>query len=138
MALITINWQPTAKELRAFAALWLVFFGLLGAWMAWRGNPAVIYLLLWGTGFCGGLLGFAVPAAVRPLYVAWMCLAFPIGWVISHLLLGLVYFGLLLPTGLLLRLFGNDPMQRTIDRDCSSYWSPRKQEDEPSRYFRQF
>ena len=138
MALITINWQPTPKELRAFAALWLVFFGLLGAWLAWRGSPASIYLLLWGVGVFGGLLGFAVPAAVRPIYVAWMCLAFPIGWLISHLLLGFVYFGLLVPTGLLLRLFGHDPMQRTIDRGCPSYWSPRDQNDNPARYFRQF
>ena len=138
MALITINWQPSSKELRSFAAIWLVFFGIIGAWLAWRGSPTMVYLVIWGVAFSGGLLGFAAPAAIRPLYIAWMCLAFPIGWVVSHLLLGLVYFGLLLPTGLLLRLFGYDPMQRKIDRECASYWSPRKREVDPGRYFRQF
>jgi hypothetical protein len=40
--------------------------------------------------------------------------------------------------GLALRLAGHDPLRRTFDRGAKSYWQPRKNSDDPDRYFKQF
>lgn len=133
-----IKWHPTEKELRSFAILWLLFFGLLGSWWFWQGSSPWTYQSLGAIALSGGALGLTIPSAMRPIYVAWMCLAFPIGWMISHLLLGTLYFGLLLPTGLLLKAFRADPLQRELDPDATSYWSPRTSANGPERYYRQF
>jgi hypothetical protein len=89
----------------------------------------------------GGLVAVVVwiaPAAGKKLYVGWMLAAQPIGWTISHLVLAAVYYLVLTPIGLLMRLFGRDPMQRHFDRSATSYWVKRPTEADPSRHFRQF
>ena len=50
-----------------------------------------------------------------------MFAVFPIGWVVSHLLLGVVYFLVLTPIGLTLRALGRDPLERRFDQSASSY-----------------
>src|SRR5947209_8661384 len=102
--------NPPARTLRQFAGLWLVCFGLLAAWEGWgRGRPHAA-LLLAGLALTVGPLGLVKPAWVRPVFVGWMVLVFPVGWLVSRLLLAVVFYGLLTPMGLLLRLLGHDPL----------------------------
>ena len=54
------------------------------------------------------------------------------------LILAVVYYLVLFPIGLILRLRGYDPMQRRFDRSAKSYWTPREQEEGTERYFKQF
>lgn len=136
--MIDINWRPSLKELRGFALLWLLFFGLLGVWFFLRGSTETLISVLFGVAIIGGLAGLIFPSALRPVYVVWMCLAFPIGWLVSHLLLATIFFGLLLPTGLLLKACGYNSLHRKFDRNARSYWTPRPEPDDPKRYFRQF
>ena len=138
MALIDIKWKPTTRELRVFAVLWLVFFGLLGGWMLSRGSSLTWVGSVWAVALTGGVLGLLLPELLRPVYLLWMGLAFPIGWLVSHLILGLVYFGLLTPIGLLMRLAGHDPLRLKPDRGKATYWRERSTETDTSRYFRQF
>jgi hypothetical protein len=137
MALLDINWSPSRKELRQFAAIWLVFFAALGVWW-WYDGSATVARWLWIAAVAVGLPGLVMPALMRPIYVGWMAAAFPIGWVVSHLLLGTLYFLILTPIGLLLRLLGNDPMNRELDRAAKTYWVEHRTGDDPSTYFRQF
>jgi len=137
MAMIEINWKPTRKELRQFAGIWLVFFGAFGAWRYYMGSHAVAQWL-WLAAAAVGIPGLILPALVRPIYVGWMVLAFPIGWTVSHLLLGTIYYLVLTPFGLLMRATGNDPMKRKFDRQAKSYWAEHRTGDDPSTYFRQY
>jgi len=61
----------------------------------------------------------------RLLYVAVMTATLPIGYVLSHIVLGVVFYGLLTPIGLAMRAVGLDPMHRKIDRSAKSYWIAR-------------
>ena len=132
-----INWKPAPRELRLFAALLVVFSGIV-AGLAYH-NTSQVWLaasIVVAAGIVGAA-GLIQPTWMRPIYVAWMIAAFPIGWVISHLLLAGVFYLLFTPIGLVMRLAGNNPLQRRFDSAAESYWIPRKSAKTPGRYFRQ-
>ena len=85
-----------------------------------------------------GLLGLLWPRMIRPVYVGWMILAFPIGWTVSQAMLAVMFYGLFTPIGLLFRLIGRDPLHRARRGDLETYWSPKPSADDPRRYFKQF
>lgn len=138
MALLDINWNPSRKELRVFSLL-LIVFGAIVAAVFYRRleshTPGVAALLV---ASAIGAIGLAAPTLIRPLYVVWMALAFPIGWTVSHLIMLAIYYMVLTPIGLAMRLCGRDPMQRRFDRGAQTYWLPRTSRNELKSYFRQF
>jgi len=81
---------------------------------------------------------YAAPALRRPIYLGWMYASYPIGWAVSHVLLAIIYFVVLTPVGLVVRVCGHDPMQRRFDRQAASYWIERQPGGDVKRYFRQF
>jgi hypothetical protein len=124
-----IPWRPTARTLRQFAALWLVFAGLLG----WRVGGAPLAALAVAVGVAGLLR----PALVRPLFVGLMVVTAPVGWLVSRLLLALLFYGLFTPVGVLFRLLGRDALElRRPDRP--SYWAPKATPSDPRRYLQPF
>ena len=84
------------------------------------------------------VLSLLAPAANRPLYVALVLITYPIGVVLSHVLLAVVFFGVITPVGLFFRLVGRDPLRRRFDPQAESYWVPYRPPDSMERYFRQF
>ena len=85
-----------------------------------------------------GPVGIIWPQTMRPVYVAWMVLAFPIGWTISQFVLALMFYGLFTPIGLIFRMIGRDPLHRARQPGLESYWSPKPMPADPRRYFKQF
>ncbi len=134
--MITVNRNPEKRELAVFGLLLPVFVALVG-WGFWRKSPDVAYAI-WGG---GGVLALAYGAMApfrRLLYVGWMYAAFPIAWVVSHAILTAVFFLVLTPVALVLRLMGRDPLQRSPDPSLGSYWVARGKAKDVSRYFRQY
>jgi hypothetical protein len=137
MALVEINWQPNRRELKQFAVAWIVFFCALCIYCIWANRSAAVAIVLAIVATIG-LVEFLRPGALRPVFVLATVLALPIGWVVSHLVMMVVYYVVLTPIGLILRLVGYDPLQRKIDRAAKSYWQPRKSNEDPAQYFKQY
>jgi hypothetical protein len=137
MAMMEINWNPSRKELRQFGFLCLLFFGGIAAWRAYHHGVTTGVEIFAVLAVVGGVLGAAAPQLLKWIFVGWIVAVFPIGWTISHLLLGFIYYFLMTPIGMLMRAFGNDPMNRSLDRSAKSYWSEHEQAP-VARYFRQF
>lgn len=138
MALLEINRNPSRRDLAWFGAVLLLLFAVIGGVVGRTLTSDVARNALWGTGLVLALVYYAVPALRRPMFVGWMYAAYPIGFVVSHLLLALVYFGVVTPIGLLMRAVGHDPMTRRFDRSAPTYWIAREQVADVRRYFRQF
>lgn len=136
MALLDVNWNPRQRELKQFAVLMLVIFGLIGGYCLWIDSTtaATVFWVLAAI----GIVGYFRPGFVRPVYVVWMALAWPIGWTISHLLLLTVYYLVLTPIGLLMKLVRYDPLQRKFDSSAKTYWTPHDPGADVARYFKQF
>ncbi len=126
------------RTIRQFAGLWIVFFGALALWQG-LGRGATGAGLTWAAlALTLGPLGLWQPGVLRPVYRTWMLLAFPLGWVVSHLLLGLLFFGLFTPVALLFRLLGRDALERRLSPDQETYWKERAAPTTTRRYLRQF
>jgi len=137
MAVVEINRNPTRRELGWFAGFWLVFFGALGA-VAWARLGPGITAGLWTMAVAVPALGLLWPSLLRAVYLALAFATFPIGFVVSHVILAVVYFLVLTPTGLAVRLAGHDPLQLRSGPQDGSYWQERKPINDPKRYFRQY
>ena len=137
MAMMEINWNPSRKELRQFGFLCLLFFGGIGLWRWYHAGLTLGVELLAAAAIIGGVLGAVAPQLLKWIFVGWIIAVFPIGWTVSHLLLGFIYFFILTPIGFLLKAMGHDPMNRSFDRSAGTYWSTHEQAP-VARYFRQF
>jgi hypothetical protein len=146
--MIEINWHPDRRRLRGFGLAALVAFAALGAWV-WVRHSIIGFALggaaaetaagvLWAAAGACGALAAAAPACLRPLYVALSLLGAPIGFVLSYVILAIVYYGILTPIGLAMRLAGRDPLHRKFDRSAGTYWVRRDGATGARRYFRQF
>jgi hypothetical protein len=136
--MIDLNLNPSKKDLRIFSLGMLAFLAFVG-WIVWRKSgsvPAGAAVAGAGVGFA--VLGLTVPRAVRPLFIALMMINYPIGWVVTHVVIALIFYLVVTPLGVIMRLCGRDPMERRFDPSAKTYWKPRRTDVDSSRYFRQF
>ena len=136
MSLIRITHRPSPRQLSVFALAWLVFAGLLGLAQWMHGRPAVA-LACWTLAGLVPLGGAVWREGLRRLYVGLSYATYPVGFVVSSLMLGVLYYGVLTPVGLILRLCRYDPLHRRFEHGAESYWQPRPDRREPASYFRQ-
>ena len=92
-----MNWSdvikpPPDKMLRQFAVLCIVVFVGLAGWRAYHGQAGTFTWALAAFGGVVGVVGLISPPAIKPIYMGWMVAAFPIGWTISRVVLGAVYY----------------------------------------------
>lgn len=137
MALISIDRNPKPKLLRQFAWMLLVAAAVLGGMLYLKGHytaapvVAVVGVLL-------GIGSLTSQAFARWVWIIWMTAAFPIGWTVSTVIILVAWLLVLTPVAFLLKLLGQDPMQRKIDRSAKSYWITADPPAKPGRYFKQF
>jgi len=137
--MISINWHPTDRELRQFSGVWFPAFWLIvGLMVGFRTGWWQLVFPAWTAAAVLAAIGLLRPQLVRPIFVGWMVAAWPIGWVMSHLLLAGVYYLLITPLGLVMRLAGRDKLEMRRDHQATTYWTPRPPTPKVSRYFRQF
>ncbi len=92
----------------AFFFPWVFDMAAMPMW------PWIIAGLLWGP-------ALLMPAVLRPVYTTWMKIGHGIGWVNTRIILGVLFYVLVMPMGLIMRLLGNDPMTRKRDESAASY-----------------
>jgi len=137
MALIKINHDPSERQLALFGLLWLLFVGTFGLVLYGRSGWQPVAIGLCAAALAVPAIGWLAPGFLRIVYLGTSYLTFPIGLVMSHVLLAVAYYGVLTPTGLLMRAIGYDSMNRRFDSQSDSYWTPREADQDASRYFRQ-
>ena len=134
-----IDRNPSERELRQFAVFWFPLFWALAGWLVLRhGGSLPVAAALWGLGALALAIGAFTPRRMRPAHAAMARVFFPVGWIVSHVILAVIYYGAVTPIGLILRLLGRRPLEHAFDPRAASYWRARGPERPPEDYFKQF
>ncbi|GAB6052540.1 hypothetical protein JCM17960_13600 [Magnetospira thiophila] len=108
---------------RSFGLVFAVFFAVIGLFpLIGYGQPR-----LWALGIGAGFLiaALTIPRILAPLNRIWFKFGQLLHGIVNPIIMGLVFFTTLTPIGLLMRLFGKDPLHRRPDPGLSSYWIHR-------------
>ena len=145
--LVEINFNPDTKTLRQFGVIAFVGFGLLALLAYYEklifafglGSARLTVVgVLAGLGALALFFSLVAPRANRFLYVGLSILAFPIGFVLSYVIMGTLYFLIIGPIAVFFRLFGRDSMHRRYDPDAPSYWTDASPPRDKESYFHQY
>ena len=137
--LVSLIFNPADKKIQLLGILLPALCGAIG----WPVAKALVgrmemAITVFSIGSCAAAAALIFPAFARKVYVGWMLAALPIGWSISHALLAVLYYLVVTPTGLIMRIVGRDPLHRRIESERPSYWVRHPSSIETSRYFRQY
>ena len=130
--------EPSSRDLTVTAFVFLIVFSAIGAYsLLWSGKwSGYIWI---GVGLAL-FLARLVPTIFRKIYHLWIALSVILGYFVSRILLTIIFCVVVVPTGLIMRLVGKDPMDRKLDPAAESYWKKKEQETDSTieRYERQF
>jgi MFS family permease len=145
--LVELNLNPDRKTLRQFGVIAFIGFGILAllayyeklifAFGLGSARLTVVGVMV-GIGTLALFFSLVFPKANRFLYVGLTLLAFPIGFVLSYVIMGTLYFLIIGPIAILFRLFGRDSMHRGYDPNAPSYWTEAKPPRDKESYFHQY
>ncbi|MRG70973.1 hypothetical protein GH722_04275 [Alphaproteobacteria bacterium HT1-32] len=108
---------------RSFAIVFAVVFVIIGAFPLLYDGA----IRLWSFGIAAVFLaaGFLFPVVLRPLNLLWFQIGLLMHRVVNPVIMGLIFFLAVMPTGLIMRALGKDPLRRSFDRDAKTYWITR-------------
>src|SRR5215475_7798639 len=108
---------------REFGLLVGLMMILIGGWWLYRGRWEMAATGLLGAGSALAILGLLFPRALVLPNRSWMALAGWLSLITTPIILGIVFFLVVMPIGIIKRFFGWDPLRRRAP-SAVSYWAP--------------
>lgn len=131
------NIQSTKKDLRTFGLAVGGVLVLIAGLLYWKTRPAWPYFA--GIGASLMLLGALLPSVLKPLQKVWMTFAVIMGWVMTRVILTVLFFFVLTSTALIARVFGKHFLETGWKDGSESYWNRRtKNSGDPASSENQF
>ena len=116
--------DPTKKQLRQFGLMVGIILILIGSyWMFYRDifeTARVVLLVIGGFLFLSGLIA---PTKLKPTYAVWMKLAHVLAYVNTRIIISLIFFLVITPIGIIIRLIKADLLHEKFQPDAPSYWT---------------
>lgn len=130
--------EPTGRDLNILALLFLIIPGAIGSYLAfWKGSTNGY---VWIAAGCILALSRVIPPLFRGVYRVWFGFSIVLGFFVSRIILTIVFWFVMTPMALIMRVIGKDPMERKFDPHAQSYWRLREPAEDTSieRYEKQF
>jgi hypothetical protein len=129
--------QSGRGDLRKFGITMAVGLGLLGALFLWRGKGAPMVFFVLAALFL--IFGLALPVVLRPIQRGWMAFAIVLGWVMTRVILVVLFYVGITPVAIIARLARKRFLDLEFEPARASYWERReKPERGKDRYESQF
>ena len=117
------NIKSSKKELKSFGITFGVIFLLISGFSFFKEKELFIIFIFIAVVFIGS--GIIIPIMLKPVYLVWMVFAVILGWIMTRIILSLLFYVIITPIGLTLRLFGKDILGLKAKENQSSYWNKR-------------
>jgi hypothetical protein len=128
--------KSTPQQLRKFGLLISGVILVIAGYNYFFGNPALVYLA--NIAIILGIGALAYPHPLKPIYWVWMAIAVVLGWIMSRVILIVLFYLVLTPIGLIGRISGKRFLKLDFDREASSYWERREAQSDPKTCEKQF
>ena len=109
---------------KSFGLVFFVIFILIALWPLFKDGNIRIWSIIVSIVFL--ILGLLNSKILTPLNKLWMRLGIWLGLIISPIVMAIIYFGVITPIGLILKLFGKDVLNLKIDKNKKTYWTLKK------------
>ncbi|MDZ7314563.1 MAG: SxtJ family membrane protein [candidate division KSB1 bacterium] len=117
--------EKSPAKSASFGYLFAVILSLLGIAIVILGKVPQRSLIFFTPSLLFALFARFFPSLLKPLFSVWIILSLLLGWIMSRLLLTIVFFVVITPISFLMKLFGKDPLNRRFNKDASTYWSSK-------------
>jgi len=112
--------EVTKKTLRQFGFMVGGIFLLIGLWpFVWRQESIHVWAVILGSLLA--VAGLMMPGILKHVYQGWMWVGHVMGWVNTRIILGVLFYGVVTPMGLVMKLTGRDPMRREFEPEAQTY-----------------
>lgn len=119
------NIKSGKSDFRKFGITMGIVLILFGGLFLWHDKDYYIYLFIIAAAFI--ILGLAVPFVLKPIHKVWMTISIILGWIMTRVILSILFYLVVTPTSWLARLFGKQFLDLKIDKNARSYWIPKKE-----------
>ena len=119
------NIKSGKSDLRKFGITMGIVLILLGGLFLWREKGYYFYFFIIAAAFV--VPGLAVPFVLKPIHAVWMTMSIILSWIMTRVILSVLFYLVVTPTRLLAKLLGKQFLDLKIDKNASSYWIPKKE-----------
>lgn len=105
---------------RSFGILFFIIFLAFGTYPFFKGNSMNFYLIFLSVPFL--ILGLINSKILTPINKAWLKFGEILGTIIAPIIMAIVYFFILTPVSLIVRLFGKDLLNLNFSKKLKTYW----------------
>ena len=131
------NIKSEKSDLRKFGITIGVILLIIAGFLFWKEKESSQILLTFGVTLC--ILGIVIPFILKPIYWVWMIFATILGWIMTRVILSLLFYIIVTPIGLIPRVFGKQFLELQWDKSKESYWNFRINEHlQKKNYEKQF
>ena len=117
------NIKSEKSDLRKFGITIGVILLIIAGFLFWKEKESFQILLTFGVTLC--ILGIVIPFILKPIYWVWMIFATILGWIMTRVILSLLFYIIFTPIGLIPRFFGKQFLELRWDKSKESYWNYR-------------
>ena len=118
------NINSEKSDLRKFGITIGVILLIVAGFLYWKEKESFQILITLGVVLC--VFGIAKPVVLKPIYWIWMIVATILGWIMTNLILSLLFYIVITPIGLILQFFGKKFLELRMNKSKESYWNYRK------------
>ena len=131
------NIKGDKSDWKKFGFTMGIILAVIGFYLIWKKNNHYYYPLSFGAVFF--ITGFFLPLLLKPVYKVWMALSVAMGFIMTRVIMVIIFYLIVTPIGLIASLTGKKFLDMKIDKNVKSYWIAReKTQKAKSDYERQF
>ena len=117
------NIKGSKSDWKKFGITMGVILTIIGLYLLWKNNDYFKYFFFVAAAFF--IIGLLLPAALKYVYKAWMSLAVVMGFIMTRVIMIIIFYLLVTPIGLIASITGKKFLDMKIDQNAKSYWLAR-------------